>query len=718
MDPADPGAQIRRLRSAARALGVQPGYWDVDGVHHEASDDAVVAVTGPLVGLPGAGLTEVLRAAEERLADQLGRALPPVVVVWGGDRLEVPVQVPAAVERIGVRLVLEAGEVALDEELVLAAVALAVGVDRGRRSWRVDLTERLAGAGLDGPLPVGRHRLEVTVEGRTAGSVVLAAPHRVEGLGPEERLWGVVAPLHALWSRSRPEPHLGHLGRVAEWIDGLGGKVVGTLPLLATYLDEPCDPSPYQPVSRRWWNEVYLDLPSRPELRDCDAARAVLDGAPPVAGPEPFDAAARARVVRRAVGLLADHVRDVGGHLAEDLAAFARSAPEVVDYARFRAMVERTGTGWHAWPAEARAGELPVADDDADVRAHVYAQWALRRQLDLLGDRLHARGQRLYLDLPVGSHGDGFDTWVDRELFAWGASVGAPPDEFFTAGQSWGFPPVRPDVSREDGHAELAACLRAHMRVAGMLRLDHVMGLHRLFWVPDGVGPTGGVYVRYPEDELFAVLAIESHRSGCVVVGEDLGTVPDEVHEAMAGHGLHGMYVAEFAQPSWAGAELGLPGAGTVASADTHDTPTLAGWVRADDVDRRRDMGLLDDDGAAAERAERAQQVANLGGFLAARGRVGAEAGDPAGSPAATRALHAGLLRELGDGEAACVLVSLEDLEGAVEPQNVPGTPADRPNWVHRLDRPLGELEADPELAGVLRSLQEARLTAWSRTQG
>lgn len=710
------GEQIRRLRSAAGALGIQSGYWDVGGTWHDADDEAVVAVAGPLVGRPGAGVAEVLAAAEAQLEDRLGRTVPPVLVVWGDDPLVVPLQVPADVGRIEVRLVLEGGEEVLAVGLELARDALTVGMDRGRRAWRIDLGERVAAA-LDGrPLPVGRHRLEVVAGATPSTSVVLAAPRRVVGLGADERLWGVVAPLHALWSRSRPEPHLGHLARLSEWVDGLGGKVVGTLPLLATFLDRPCDPSPYQPVSRRWWNELYLDLPSRPELRSCEPARRALEAAPPVPGPAPFDAPARARAVRQVVGLLAEHVHEAGGHLAEDLRAFVEAEPEVLAYARFRAMVERTGTGWHAWPAEARAGALPVGDADADVRAHVYAQWALRRQLDLLGDRLDARGQRLYLDLPVGSHGDGFDTWVDQDLFGWGASAGAPPDEFFTGGQSWGFPPLRPEASRADGHAQLAACLAAHMRVAGMLRLDHVMGLHRMFWVPDGAGPTAGVYVRYPEDELFAVVAIESHRSGCAVVGEDLGTVPDEVEQAMAEHGLHGMYVAEFAQPGWPGAELGLPGPGAVASVDTHDTPTFAGWVRGDDVDRRWGMGLLDVVGADREREGRSQQVDNLRGFLRARGRVGDDAEGAADSPAATVALHAGLLRELGDTDAACVLVSLDDLEAEVEPQNVPGTPADRPNWVHRLDRPLGEVEADPDLAAVLRSLQEARLRSWSRS--
>ena len=705
-----------RLRSAAAALGVLAAYWDVDGRHHDASDEAVAAVVGALVGRPGAPAAEVLGAADQLMADLAEAQVPPVVVVWAGDPVVLPLRLPVGRTEVAVRVVLDGGELALDADLDLADEALTVGMDHGRRRWRVDLGPRLAGVMAGGALPVGRHRVEVDAGSGVGSTTLLAAPRQVIGLGDDERHWGVVAPLHALWSRSRPEPHLGHLDRLAEWVDGLGGKVVGTLPLLATFLDSPCDPSPYQPVSRRWWNELYLDLPARPEVQDCPAALAALSAAPPVAGAEPFDAPARARVVRQVVGLVADHVRSVGGHRAEDLAAFVAADPEVVDYARFRAMVERTGTGWHAWSATDVAS-LPVGDDDADVQAHLYAQWALHRQLELVGDRLARRGQRLYLDLPVGSHSDGFDTFVDRDLFGWGASCGAPPDAFFTAGQTWGFPPVVPHRSRLDGHAQLAACLRSQMAVAGMLRLDHVMGLHRMFWVPDGAGAADGVYVGAPREELFAVVAIESHRAGCAVVGEDLGTVPDEIRQAMGEHRLHGMYVAEFAQPAWPGAPLAAPPPRSVASVDTHDTPPFAAWVRADDIDRRWGMGLLDVVGADHEREERRGQVANLVEHLRQRGRVGDEAADPLSAPGASTALHAGLLRELGDSDAACVLVSLEDLEGAVEPQNVPGTPADRPNWVERLDRPLGEVTSDPALGGVLTDLQHHRLGSWARSQ-
>jgi 4-alpha-glucanotransferase len=255
------------------------------------------------------------------------------------------------------------------------------------------------------------------------------------------------------------------------------------------------------------------------------------------------------------------------------------------------------------------------------------------------------------------------------------------------------------------------------MRVAGILRIDHVMGLHHLWWVPDGAGPTEGAYVRYPVDELVATVSVESHLAGCVVVGEDLGTVPHEVREAMAEHGLHGMWVAEFAQPDHPGGRLDLPPAGTVASVDTHDTPPWAQWVRAGDVGLHRSLGLVDEGWADGEEARRVRQVVELAAGLVERGLLPPDLAELAGTPEATRAGLAGLLRLVGDTDAACVLVSLDDLVGASEPQNVPGTPADRPNWVARLDRSLADLEDDEAVAELLTALQHARLSSWSRAQ-
>ncbi len=259
--------------------------------------------------------------------------------------------------------------------------------------------------------------------------------------------------------------------------------------------------------------------------------------------------------------------------------------------------------------------------------------------------------------------------------------MGAPPDDFFAAGQNWGFPPLRPDQARADGHRLLAECLRHHMAHAGLLRLDHVMGLHRLFWIPEGLDATQGTYVRYPTDEQFAVVAIESARSGCVVVGEDLGTVPDEVREAMDRHRVLRSYVAEFSlhDHDHGRAELAEPDHRMVATVDTHDTPTFATFV-ADDP-RRAALGSA----------------------------VGL------GTEASTPELLEAVLARLADSSAPAVLVALDDLLGATEPHNVPGTGAERANWVQRLALGLGELADDPAVTALLDQVQARRLASHER---
>ena len=531
------------------------------------------------------------------------------------------------------------------------------------------------------------------------------------------------APAYSLPGGSGIGAHLGLLAGLAERIDPLGGKLVGTLPLLASWLDEPFEPSPYAPVSRRFWNELFVDLAALPELVALDDARANLDGLRSIG--HAANAKSRLFDYRHQYGYVHGVLEGVIGAvdrwpaaLRAEYEGWQATHPEVERYARFRAYARQAGTGWQQWPARARGGELDATDVDPDVVAfHTYAQYAMARQLGALADDLRAREQRLYLDLPIGVGGDGYDTWVDPDRFAWGAGTGAPPDEFFTEGQDWGFPPVLPAAARRSGHQAFAAVLRHHLQVCGLLRLDHVMGFHRLYWVPQGADAREGVYVRYPNRELYAVLAIEAHRHRAVIVGENLGTVLPEVTEAMTRHGLLGMHVLEFNQPDWAGAEPVEADGDQLSSFGTHDTPTFAGWIHGFDIDHRHELQLLDDDQAVEERVRRRQQVENLSGFLRARGYPVDAGGRP--SPVeADRALLDAVVSFLGDSDAPAVLVSLDDLWLEPNPQNIPGTPVDRPNWVQRSPHTLDELFGDDELVAVLRDLQDRRLGSFVRAGG
>jgi 4-alpha-glucanotransferase len=355
---------------------------------------------------------------------------------------------------------------------------------------------------------------------------------------------------------------------------------------------------------------------------------------------------------------------------------------------------ERLTAPWPEWPGDLRDGRLdPDPRDEAAFRYHLYVQRAFEAQLaDLVG------AERLYLDLPLGTHPHGYDVWRFRDAFASGLVAGAPPDAFFAGGQSWGFPPLHPARTREDGHAYLRRSLAHAMRWAGMVRLDHVMSLHRMYCVPDGHDATDGVYVRYPAEELYAMLCLESHRWKCEVVGEDLGTVPPEVHESMKRHRLRRMYVAPFELEDADGnaPRLRTPDPLSVASLGTHDLPPFASFWSGDDIARREASGQLGTAGAAQERVSRARWRAALEQVLGLEPREDT-----------IDALRAALL-ELAASPARHLLINVEDLWLETEPQNVPGTSGDR-NWTLKARHALEGWARVPRLAETLTEVLRAR---------
>jgi 4-alpha-glucanotransferase len=299
------------------------------------------------------------------------------------------------------------------------------------------------------------------------------------------------------------------------------------------------------------------------------------------------------------------------------------------------------------------------------------------------------------LDLAVGVHPDGYDPWSRQQIFADGMSVGAPPDRGFPSGQDWGFSPVLPEASRREGHGYLSASIAHQMELAGVLRVDHIMAWTRLYWIPHGFGLHEGTYVSYPADELFAILALESHRHRCEVVGENLGTVPPEIDEALPRHRIWGMYVAQFQAAD--DPRVAAPAASDMALVNTHDTPTFAGWIGATDVDERARYRLLAQDAVAKVRADRATAVRRLAEHLH---RNSAEPG----------ALFAELLDWLGRSESPLVVPWLEDFWLEDRGVNLPGTrSSERPNWQRPMRRLLDEVFTGPEIDALARRLQRAR---------
>lgn len=631
--------ELGALAALAAEMGVLTAY--VDGLRRpvEVAPETLVRVCAAL-DAPMERPADAPRALEAWRASR-GDGLPPVMVAWDGRLAPFPVPGTGPVQ----------AEIRLESDGV---VPLEV-VDRVVRPLH--------------PLPFGYHRMVVETAAHAETVTVIAAPTASwRRPGETGRSWGVGTHLAALRSsRSRSVGDLRDLETLCHWVAARGGDLVTVLPLLPTFNGKPAEPSPYSPVSRIFWSELVLDLG---------------DAGVPTPPPASLDVTRADAEVRAALA-----------HLPwPDRAALD---PELQRYAQFRGAQARLGRNWRDWPEGPRVGRLaPQHTDPVEERFHLVAQTLVREQMGGLLRRLKADGVRVGLDLAVGVHPDGYDPWSRQALFAEGMSVGAPPDGGFPSGQDWGFSPVLPEASRREGHRYLAASIAHQATLAGVLRIDHIMALTRLYWIPHGFGLHEGTYVRYPTEELFAVVTLESHRHECEIIGENLGTVPPDIDEALPRHRIRGMYLAEFE----AMGEAPKPPCETqVALVGTHDTPTLAGWVAGLDIGERVRCGLLEADAAPAEREARDAGALRLADLLDTT---------PDDLPTLLRAV----LEWLGASPSPLVIPWLEDLWLEAEQVNLPGTrSSERPNWQRPMSRLLDEALADPDVDALARLLDQAR---------
>ncbi|WP_030249774.1 4-alpha-glucanotransferase [Streptomyces violens] len=589
----------------------------------------------------------------------------------------------------------------------------------------------LVPGGRAAPLPPGVHLLRAySPEGRSAHSHLVVAPDRMPPASG--RAHGFMVQLYSLLSQSSwGMGDLGDLARLADWSGRtLGADFVQLNPLHAAVPGPPTDPSPYRPSSRRFPDPVHLRIADVPEYGQLsDAARQRAD-----------ELAGRAAALRDAVlknGALID--RDAVWELKKEALELLRTVPlstsrqaaydafravqgrDLEDHATWYALAEEHGPDWRKWPdglrdpRSARTERMRRALADR-VDFHRRAAWLTDEQLGAAQRAARDAGMSIGLvhDLAVGVHPAGADTWARQDAFAAGMSVGAPPDAFNSRGQDWGLPPWRPDTLARTGYAAFRALLRGLLRHAGALRIDHVMGLFRLWWIPEGRPPTEGAYVRYDAEAMLSVLALEAARAGTTVIGEDLGTVENGVREALEGRGVLGTSVLWFERDWTAEGQPPLPPqdwrADCLATVTTHDLPSTAGRLTGEHTELRHRIGLLD--GSLEEaRAAEAAEVATWLEWLVALGLLpeGAATGDAAADEeAAVAALHRFLLR----APARMVGVWLPDAVGDRRPQNLPGTSVEYPNWRLPVAAPDGrpmtleEIMESPRLRALMREFE------------
>ncbi len=701
---------IALLRRLARLYGLQPSYVNVNGRPQAASAEAMLRILRTL-GAPVMRPDDLPDALRHKSLEIWQQVIEPVCVSLQGRPQQLAVRLPAEAlnSRIDCLLELEDGS---RHGFSVCGKLLAV-----RRQVTVEGRHYLSATiNLPTELPAGYHRLHLELPaGRSFGSpeaqcLLITAPPQAYTACIDAKPWGVFIPLYALYSRdSLGGGDFADLERLIDWVASLGGRLVATLPLLATFACRSEDPSPYKPASRLFWNEMYLDLARLPEVSRCPAAQHAL------VSPElrtTADALRQAPLVdyqrlmllkRRVLETLAECFFAEPGRRWADLQQFLRRRPDAEDYARFRAAGERHGLDWRRWPTPLCNGTIPPGSyDHAAFRYHLYVQWQLDEQLRHLAAQADSRNMIWYLDLPLGAAPESYDVWRYRHCFAADAAGGAPPDVFFTKGQNWGFPPLLPAVTRRSGHQYFIAVLRRHLELARLLRIDHFMGVHRLYWIPDGHQAADGVYVRYPSEELCAILALESHRHRAAIVGENLGTVPEVVNTAMRRSGILGMYVLQYECQPDRRPPLRPPEPHEAATLNTHDMPPFAAWWDGADIQWQLELGLITPGHAPTHVRQRDAMRQALLKYFRSTGALAADATDQ------RQVLQAALVT-LARSRAAVVLVNLEDLWLETQPQNTPGTFTERPNWRRKARHAFEQFTQSPEVRLLLEQLNRLR---------
>jgi 4-alpha-glucanotransferase len=715
------------IEHVARRVGIKARHTDGLGRTREVADGTLLALIEAF-GLPADPVRAMRALAEEEREAPLG--LSPVHLVQAG----APHQAIALRPPVGCR------------EILWCCL-----VDNGeQRSGRVTEVEgERSLMPLPEELPLGYHRLDLEAGGIIARVSLIVAPDRCHlpaGLGPGSLKWGLSCQLYGL--RSAANWGIGDfsdLGRLARAAGSCKAAALGINPLHALFAAEPLHISPYSPSNRRWLNYLYIDVTVVPGFAEDETVRALTGGEWFAAtqgaarSSAVIDYGAVAACKRPVLEALFRRFRTsefgadgaARGSRGEAFREFQqRGGQALADFAVFEAFDEHHGAdnraaGWHGWPRAMQDPRSPEVAEFADAhRARIeffqFLQWEADRQLAAASAAGRDAGLSIgvYRDLAVGADPNGAEAWADQELVATGASIGAPPDAFNQTGQNWGLAPVNPLALRRRCFAPFIAAIRANMRHAGILRIDHVMSLDRLYWIPVGMAATEGAYVTYPCGDLLRLVALESCRQQCAVVGEDLGTVPEGFRERMRAANLLSCRVLTFERRSDGGfAPPDQYPALAAASAATHDLPTLRGFWLGIDIAWRRSLGLYPHANAAeADAAKRRYDRDRLLQALVAEGLVAPERlGEflsDSGTPIYTPELGDAILSYLARSRARLMLVQLEDVVGESEQANLPGTTDEHPNWRRRLSLNLDEIIEGTRLSQVAALATEGRLRA------
>ena len=664
------------LGSLAEAMGVLLRWHDLEGVEHVAGFDTQRALLTAM-GVPAASESEARESLAELERRRAARRVPEEMVGSAGATLGIPLRSAA-----DWCLELEGG-----------------GIREGRAEREIALT-----------LPAGLHRLNVADE----RCLVIVAPERAPAPGDlagRSRAWGVSVALYSLCStRNLGVGDYRDLAEAAEQMARLGADFIGINPVHA-HGTAGEGFSPYSPTCRSALEARHIAPDAAPGFEDCvEVGRLLEEQAADLEVEKAgalVDYAAQRRRQHQVLQALYRATIEAHGPVAANFAAWREGPGRALEwFAVFEAIACVHGPDWRAWPESLRFAGSPdvqrfASENEAAVRYHAWLQWLAGRQV--AGAQAVAREAGmafgLYLDLAVGVRPGGADAWAAPACFARGVSLGAPPDAFSPEGQTWNLAPFNPSGLCAAAYQPFIRMLRATMAHAGIIRIDHVLGFDRSFWVPESGAPGG--YVSYPLEPLLALVRIEAARAACVVVGEDLGSVPKGLRRRLAGAGLLGCAVLHFERDGHGFRPPRRYRSASLASAGTHDTPTLKGWWSGRDIEVRHRLGQHTAEECRAALAARAAERGALCRLLVEEGHAPANL-DPAAPPSeADDAIVVAVHALLAGAGSSLLAVQLDDALGILEQQNLPGTIDEHSNWRRRYPVAVEALAGDSGLAAV-----------------
>jgi 4-alpha-glucanotransferase len=719
------------IEQLAALHGIGQSYRDWRGELRDVSLESRSAILAAL-GVDASDERAMESAINQHETVRWTRLIPPVAVV----EVEKTIIVPISVSRdLGARSVtwcatLESGDVTRGSIDLTQLAVIEEGTADGRAYARYSLELPV--------LPLGYHDLEATLDtGLNAHMRIIVAPSTCFEppiIARGERVWGIAVQLYSL--RSARNWGIGDFADLRELIRlaaPTGCQLIGLNPLHALAPANPSHISPYSPSNRLFLNVLYISVPDVPEFAECTAAQRRV---------AQKDFQATLAELRATTNV--DYVRVAAAkfEILKLLYAQFRAAHLERDTSRatvFREFVESKGDslrlhatydaldghlrlqgpqywGWPSWPEDYRDASSPTVTRFARERAeeveyYLYLQWLAAEQLDSAQREARSRGMSigLYGDVAVGANPAGSETWANRHLYLQGASVGAPPDALALKGQDWGIPPQDPNELRVQHYRPFVELMRNNMQYVAALRLDHVMTLYRLWWVPRGFQSKDGAYVHYPVNDLIAILALESQRNHCVVIGEDLGTVAEAMTQAMEHYRTYHYKVLLFEQEP--DGRFKPPSAyvkGALATVTTHDLPTLRGWWEEHDLRLRDRLDLYPNEEfkQQAHTVRQSERRNLLQALVDARlWHWHEDQPLPEYSAALSRAVHA----FLGLSNANIALIQIEDLIGMTDPVNVPGTHTEHANWQRKVTQNTADILARQDVREILDGMHRAR---------